>query len=849
MASVTNLTIKPQTGSDSVHYASWDFNTTATNTTAPSGVVKVGSLVTINAGATYYNGSRIPDWVKEDKWYIKHLKGDRAVLGKNQSKTNDITSPINIANITVVGSSSSSTSTTVSIDTLDHFEVKWYYDSGDGVWFSGGESNTTEKNATYSAPANTVKIKVYVKPVSKTHTVNDKETSYWTGTSVSAEYSVAVDPPDAPSAPSVTISNFTLTAALENISDPRADKIQFQIYNGTELFTTGTVDVVTCQARFTCNVAAGGKYRVRCRSVNIYSSSEVYSAWSNYCNEVTTMPTATSIFTCKAKSETSVLLEWNPVSNATAYELEYTTKLEYFEGSDQISSESGIEYTRYEKTGLESGSEYFFRVRATNGQGNSSWSNIVSVIIGKKPAAPTTWSSTTTAIVGEPLTLYWAHNAEDGSDQTYAEIEIYVDEVKETHTIRSTATEEGEEEATMFFTFDTSPYSEGTVVLWRVRTAGVTNEYGDWSIQRTVDVYAPPTLVLGVTDINGEILETLYSFPFYVSGKAGPETQTPISYHLTVTSNEVYTMVNNMGNTQVVNQGEAVYSKIFDTSDDLLVELSAGNINLENGVRYTVVCTVSMNSGLTAEASSEFTVAWVDGRHEPDAMISVDTDTMTAYIRPFCKDSDGNFIEDVTLSVYRREFDGTFTELATGISNSTNTFVTDPHPSLDYARYRIVAITSSTGAVSFYDAPGYPIGEKAAIIQWSEIWTSFDATSEDALEQPPWSGSLLKLPYNIDVSDKRSIDISLVKYIGRKHPVSYYGTQLGETASWSMEIPKNDKDTLYALRRLSVWTGDVYVREPSGSGYWASISVSFSQKHRELTIPVTLDITRVTGGA
>ena len=42
--------------------------------------------------------------------------------------------------------------------------------------------------------------------------------------------------------------------------------------------------------------------------------------------------------------------------------------------------------------------------------------------------------------------------------------------------------------------------------------------------------------------------------------------------------------------------------------------------------------------------------------------------------------------------------------------------------------------------------------------------------------------------------------------------------------------------------------GDVYVREPSGSGYWANIKVSYNQKHCALTIPVTLNITRVEGG-
>ena len=140
------------------------------------------------------------------------------------------------------------------------------------------------------------------------------------------------------------------------------------------------------------------------------------------------------------------------------------------------------------------------------------------------------------------------------------------------------------------------------------------------------------------------------------------------------------------------------------------------------------------------------------------------------------------------------------------------------------------------------------VGEKAVIIQWDETWSEFDTTSEDAMEQPAWSGSMLKLPYNIDVADSNSSDVTLVEYIGRRHPVSYYGTQLGTTATWNVDIDKKDKETLYALRRLMVWMGDVYVREPSGSGYWAHISVSFKQTHCELTIPVQLDITRVDGG-
>ena len=78
--------------------------------------------------------------------------------------------------------------------------------------------------------------------------------------------------------------------------------------------------------------------------------------------------------------------------------------------------------------------------------------------------------------------------------------------------------------------------------------------------------------------------------------------------------------------------------------------------------------------------------------------------------------------------------------------------------------------------------------------------------------------------------------------------MAYYGTHLGETSKWSAVIDKRDVDTIYALRRLSKWMGNVYVREPSGVGYWATLSVTFPIAHTALTIPVSFDITRVEGG-
>lgn len=800
-------------------------------------------------------GTTVANLVKwndiENPNYI--VVGQVLKLGADSSSTSSKKTTKNKAVIKAFGLQSNTDRTmyaswTWSKSNTENYKVFWQYYTGDGVWFTGEDGTVTAKQSIYTAPSNAIKIRFKVKPISKTHKVNDKDTYYWTADwSTYSYYSFSSNPPTAPSTPTVTIEKYKLTATLNNL-DVNATSIQFQVVkNDSTIFSTGTVNITTTSASYSCTVDAGGKYKVRARAYR--SSDDTYSDWSEYSSNAETIPSATGgIIWIKALSETSVQLKWEQVENATSFEIEYTTDKRYFDSSTEVKSMTSNSKEYAEITGLESGQEYFFRVRAVNERGYSAWSEVKSIVIGKKPSAPTTWSSTTTCIVGESLILYWVHNSEDGSSQTTAELELTIGGKTQTKTITNT-TDEDEKDKTSSYAIDTSVYTEGTQIEWRVRTAGITNEYGDWSVQRTVDIYAPPTLELNVVNKSGSVLSTITSFPFYVKGVAGPNTQKPIGYHLAVISNESYETVDEIGNSKIVSVGDEIYSKYFDISTNLNAELSANNIDLENNVEYTVSCTVSMNSGLTCTSTTTFTVSWTDEIYEPNAEVGYNKDTVTTYIRPYCEDEDGNLISDVTLAVYRREFDGSFTEIGKGLVNSGNSFITDPHPALDYARYRIVATSISTGAVSYYDLPGYPVGEKAVIIQWNETWRPFETSSEDEMNIPPWSGSLLRLPYNIDVSEDSNQDVSLVEYIGRSYPVSYYGTQLGSSSTWNVDIDKEDKETIYALRRLSIWLGDVYVREPSGSGYWANIKVSFSQKHCEVTVPVTLKLTRVEGGA
>ncbi len=777
------------------------------------------------------------------------------------------------------------------------------------LWIDGSENTTKNKQAVYTAPENASKVRVRVKPTSvKTKPVNNT-TTYWWSSEWSAYKEASIKDsyvPDSPGVPTVTVSEghsaLYVTVSCDNL-DAITSKVQFQFVINDASIKYVLVDAVLGKASYKLPASVGTEYRVRARADNIVIQSDTkfqfWSEWSDYSETYQTQPSAPLDLKCIVKSETSVYLTWTKPAVAESYEIQYaiTTEEILYESGASFKSDTSETVGRI-ITSLNFGSLWYFRIRALNASGVPSvWSPIISTVLGTSPFAPTTWSSLSTVALGDAVNLYWVHNAEDGSSLTQSNIQISINgTVVLDETIENTKDEYGEYSVeTNVYELDTSTYLDSSELLWRVRTMGVTDEYGEWSMQRSIRVYEKPMLYLDILDGEGGVPSTVIDkFPIYIKCLSVPETQTPIGYSVAVIATESYYTTADTGTNLHVKEGDEVYTAYMDVdSGNMELVLTAGNIDLQNGMTYRIVGTVNLDSGLTAKGETEVTVAWAEERYNIEAVINYNDRDLTAYIIPYCTfveaesmeylvdnngdyltDRDGNFLidmfaridnteddpeevrpdlmefelaEGVTLSVYRREANGRFTEIATGVENSGAATVTDPHPCLDYARYRIVARSDDTGAISYEDLPGFPTGETSVVIQWDEEWIDFNSNEEGRI-LPTWGGSMVKLPYNIDVSENNSVDVSLVEYIGRERPVSYYGTQLGENPSWSCVIPKEDEDTLYQLRRLSVYQGDVYVREPSGTGFWAQIGVSFNRKHDDLTIPITLNIKPVEGG-
>ena len=828
-------------------------------------------------------------WLTVNKADLKKIKSSSAPKPEKKSvDTVKIEKLLPNSNTLIARWTQSIASGTTEINKkINQFTVEWWY-SINGNWFSSGTS-TVAATQTVSDPydpddrASIVQVRVRPEPNTYEYTKDgeSEDVAYFEGKfSTFATYNVP-DTPETPTAPEASIKNYNLTARVDTY-DKNTTYVQFELVSndGKVTKTAGSiiskVEMSTAKASF--SVSAGITYKVRCRGIN-GSNPKVneVSEWSEYSSEVSSKPKAITVApTLKALSASSIEVKWVGTTVADSYNVQYTQKLRYFDASpEQVKSQTIEDGTTFIATGLDAG-EWIFRVQVADDSGNvSEWSKTASITIGKAPNPPTTWSSTASAIMGRDVILYWTHNSEDGSRERSAKLEL-----DENGTIRviDIANDRFDDEdvndsGTYSYVLDTTKYEIGATIKWRVKTQGVVEGlWSDWSTQRVVDIYLPPSLVISIGyennwwwdylnfpegsihtalgDLTPLVDGILTSYPLYIRLDSAPLSQTPVTYNITIKANNSYTDTDDLGNPVYVAEGQQIFSRNYDVSDHHMLDvLGAEDINLGNGASYLIIATVAMDSGLIAEAEAIFSVSWEEEDFYLEAEIAYDEDTITTYITPYCNaDENDDPIDGMTLGVYRRDFDGNFVEIAKGLSNDIRPTVTDPHPALNYARYRITGKSEKTGKVSFYDVPAYPIGVESIVIQWDEAWSSFDVYGEDAFVDRPWSGSMLKLPYNIDISDSNEIAVEFSEYIGRRHPVSYYGTQVGQISTWNTVIEADDTETLYALRRLSVYMGDAYVREPSGTGYWAQIKVSYNINHTDRTIPVTLSIKRVEGG-
>ena len=767
----------------------------------------------------------------------------------------------------------------------DHYEVEWKYSTGatqkNGkkeveIFFPGAASSmsTTEASvgsgiyrATWTAPDEAIKVQARVLAVAK---VSDKKAKFTAGWTSFLPYDFRDDKVATPTVSAEMDESGTKCTVTVTCSD--ADAEYCDVYaksGGSTVYRLENKPMTDGSATFTFSVPAGKTWSITARcQTHATAFTKATSNWSTAATVTARPGTVTLNSAVPLGSDgTSATVRWTAVTGATSYKVEYVAdQSSYFTSNPSaVRSTSGndLTSTTFTPTDLDPGHTWFFRVKAVNDGGESpNWSNVKSCIAATRPDAPTTYDTEPAITIGGGSVRFrWTHNATDESEQTKYRIQVSQTYDGSTSVLTTIQTTSSADYAMM--SLNRNDLIDGATITWKVATVGAFSDsnggWSPWSVTRSFKVYRSAGLTVELGKVsNGNVtslgeLSRLDSFPLVVtltSDGGGGEVS---GYHVSVVvanSTEYYDMY---GNKVPVTAGDIVYEKdiVFyanPNSSTYTLQLGADS-GLVDSVGYHVVADVSMKSGLRATAQSYY---FETDFAALDAIVlvpvSFDPDDLTADIWPACYDLDQNdeatdtLTDGVLLSVYRIDADGGLTLLAENLENTGDVMVTDPHASFGVCEYRAVATDPTSGSTIFADGSDDSEHSTCAV-QWDESWMR-PIDGESVGEDSYWlQKSMVDGLYNLQFGEQASVQSEAVEYIGRENPVSYYGTQKGYKATYQVEFPREDTQTLSNVRRLMAWRDDVFVREPSGTGFWAKVDsanlngfgiIPFAFVHRNL---------------
>lgn len=777
------------------------------------------------------------------------------------------------------------------------FEVDWeYWDGqrfaqtaaqkkagkpGDAKWMPGSSSTIDVYaagvgsglfRALYTAPSSALKVRCRVLPVSKTRDVtvsvtktykdgkltktqNNKEskpffTAKWSAYVAHDFRNDAIPAPDV----EVELAENGLTCSV-TVSSDDADATYADVEICT--YSKGSYTRVmgkdsqriNGEGTWSFTLSAGGTYYARARLTSTTKSSKATSAWA-YAS-VVTRPAVPQNPAAEATGPTSARVAWSASTGATSYKVQHIAgDSPDFDSNPEAVDETEISAgTSYTPSDLEPGTVHWFRVRACNASGESGWSATCSCTVATPPEAPTVLDTASSYMEGGTARIRWTHNATDGSAQTAAQVELSY--------TGPNAPGEGEtvdvDGAVQALALDLAGMGDGTSVAFRVRTKGAHADWSPWSGTRSFAVYEQPNLgcVLEQPDGAGDWRplssdDPLACFPIHATLDASGGGNAVVAYDVAIVCAAPADVIDMYGRTVRTSVGEVAWQGHYDTSDDPLeVEVGAGECMLADGGTYELRAAVAMASGLRAESDpAPFGVSFDVSMAQPSATVTFDPDYLTADVVPACYELDpetgeetGELRDGTSLAVYRIEADGDLVCLARRVANDGATTVTDPHATFRECWYHVVAVDDATGVSTAADYSD-DSEHGSCTIQWGESWRP----AGEGATRYDYEGSILDGFYNMTFDQDVEPSAEAARYAGRKRPVHYYdGIAVEESASYTIQFSLSDAETMSLARALLAYPGDVYVREPTGTGYWARVRghVSYAAGIPFATLSVT----------
>lgn len=573
----------------------------------------------------------------------------------------------------------------------------------------------------------------------------------------------------------------------------------------------------------------------------------------------------------------NALLTWSAeaLANGESFLVQYTSLENAFDDNvlsaitDLSIASDVVPRNRVTITDLERGAAWYFRIRRLGDGVASAWTQPIELDLSPdmstmEQLSPPTTSSTALSYAEDATVIFsWTHNSSDGGVQSAYQVMVEAQTANGTSQVALLSEESPDSAASL----DLSRYTwqNGTTVYWKVRTQGLYEGYwSDWSRVQQFYVYVMPTV--GMT-----VEESISAMPLAIEVEvqsqpsvAAPSND-PIECVVSIAPMDGYEAQDSDGSTVWHMAGVPMWTRTLGTDESFSdgvwsILVNADEVLLTSAVTYGVTATVLTERGMRAYIGPvTFTPAWADVVPMPTAALLFDPDWQYVTIQPRCETSDGSteqnenpiLADNVTLSVYRVDSDGTTTLIASQLENDGLVTAVDYHANLATSTYRIVARSTTTGsqAVAEYtvDTPCYGL-----IVQWDEEWqdgTLMGTYYEEGVPGYTYTGSRLVIDHNASWQEGHDKQLEHKLYQGEQDPIARYGMGRGDTLSVDGSVLRTiEAESLEALRRLAAYRGDVYVRVPHGVGFPASARVSVNGTAKSEVVNYSIDFTRVREG-
>lgn len=659
----------------------------------------------------------------------------------------------------------------------------------------------------------------------------------------------------------------------------------------------GTIANGSGTATITCTEDITGEsgYSLHTRNV----SADGILMTSDYDTYSTTMPVAPTLDSVTPTNMAGkVYLSWtNSWSDATGVIIAWTD-----DPDNWMSNDDPDEYEIKELasswfiTGLETGKEWYFRIRSVKSEVDSEtlspWSNELVIDLASAPAVPVLYLSSDTITEDGMVTAYWSHVSTDGTGQIASNIvEATYSGGVWTYGNPVVATKEAQH--VDIYAADQG-WTNGTTKYLALQTRSGSGGMSDFSTPVKIVVAAKPTLSITTNSLSGSETVTEYFLGdgvtdtfqcansmtatptvtvegttatvvsytggavelstapddgdevviTYTTGDNDVLTSMPLTATITTTNAvdltiaieraETYPMLRPDDTLTDGAKGETIYVNNIAAESSNSISIAIDDIigRLDDGAWYNLIATASDAFGQTAEQQIRFKVHWSHQSWEPTASFITDTSEFIARITPI---AGADYAVGDTCDIYRLSADQP--ELIVSGADFGTEYV-DPYPAFGpESGYKLVTVTATKDYITEDNT-------------FAEYDTTDDPNSTYVQLDPgflviDFDADRIELEYNIALDNAWTKDFQRTSYLGGHVTGDHNRAVLRDLSASSVMVRGDDELNAYKVRQLARYAGLCHVRTPEGSSFVADVQVSEGQSYDNATIDYKLTIQKV----